>query len=97
MSKTVEEIKDEVAKEYIKSGERSTIEQLMTEVAKRYAKSQTQELQEQNAELVSALKNILDFKKYQREEDFISIEELDELLNKYNHLKSNTNESNNKI
>lgn len=67
-------------------------EYAITQAMKSYAHSQTQELQEQNAELVSALKNILDFKKYQREEDFISIEELDELLNKYNHLKSNTND-----
>ncbi|GEM_PF-4961030 len=48
--------------------------------------SQTQELIEQNRELVSVLKKMLEFKKFQREEDFISIEELEELLTKYNHL-----------
>jgi len=38
---------------------------------------------EQNAEIVSVLKRIVDFKKYQRDEDFISIKELEELLTKY--------------
>ncbi|WP_099368087.1 hypothetical protein [Sphingobacterium sp. 1.A.4] len=104
LGQTLEEIKEQYAKDFERASFEdmlwsyaesengiSDFIMITDEVAERYAQSQTQELIEQNKELVSALKKILDFKKFQRVEDFISIEELEELLTKYNHLKSNTN------
>lgn len=93
MSKKIEEIKEQVAND---NGwqtwdnatppwvEPKEVERLMNEVAERYAKSQTQELQEQNAELVEMLKQTvraLDGNGFPRLRS-----QIEELLAKYNHL-----------
>ena len=66
MSKTIEEIKDEYAHETSAHGwfdmtmRQGPIRNAQVdEVAERYAQSQTQELQEQNAELVEMLEELL--------------------------------------
>ena len=54
------------------------------------------ELIEQNRELVEMLRHVV-YEYEQDEQSYRTIREIKELLAKYNHLKSNTNESNNKI
>lgn len=62
------------------------------EASQRYAKYQTQELQDQNSELVSALQSIVNLQdKYFGEKDIHRVLqkkafEIEELLTKYNHL-----------
>ncbi len=63
MSKTIEEIKEQYAKElgyskWVNIGYDANSEKRNNEVAKRYAQSQTQELQEQDAELVEMLEDM---------------------------------------
>lgn len=98
MSKTIEEIKNEWAqklnnghgnccknwKEYVSNNDID--EEDITEIAERYAQSQTQELQERNAELVRMLEDVKGYLGSDKRN------EVDTLLTKYNHLKSNTNE-----
>ena len=107
MSKTIEEIKEEVAREFL-SPFRTWLENsrfsnddnisvledsgAIDEVVKRYAQSKTQELKEQNTELVFVLQNIVNMLEVDAK---ISVESIKRILTKYNHLKSNTNESNN--
>ena len=106
MSKTIEEIKEQVAKEYTsgKSGwhgnylsERIKLV-LMNEVAKRFAQSQTQELIKQNMELVDLVERCRDviyaYNDYRPTATGNEIlQAIQDRLTKYNHLKSNTNET----
>jgi len=62
---------------------------LAIEVAKRYAQSQTQELIEQNRELVELLQE----NNKQGRMTLLADKKAMELLTKYNHLKSNTNDT----
>lgn len=103
---TLEEIKDEYFKEIgfkslddavmeiaigmSKIGSASVLENHFTKISERYAQSQTEELKEQNAELVEMLKQTvraLDGNGFPRLRS-----QIEELLTKYNHLKSKTNE-----
>lgn len=94
MSKTLEEIKDECSKDFgFKNYE--DVEDwnsecmIIDEVAQRYAQSQTQELQEQNAELVEMLKRIVEkqfYSKYSLQSLNSTISESKELLTKYKKL-----------
>lgn len=82
MSKTIEEIKDEVAIEYgwksWKScyGEDGITNTMIDEVAQRYAQSQTQELQEQNAELVEMFNEIYNDRLWGNDKDFDKLKDL---------------------
>lgn len=98
MSKTIEEIKEQYAKDF----ERASFEDMLwsyaesenginnfimitDEVAERYAQSQTQELQEQNAELVEMLRHVV-YEYKQGEKSYSTIREINELLTKHNNL-----------
>lgn len=97
MSKTIEEIKEEVSREFLhpyrtwlensrfsNDDNISVLEDsgAIDEVVKRYAQSQTQELKEQNAELVEMLetvRNVFMFK-YKKSTAY---KEVNKLLTKY--------------
>ena len=97
MSKTIEEIKEEFAKcegyeSYLDlafSGnyyaKHSDSEDTINELMVRYAQSQTQDLQEQNAELVEMLKHLYELTEYfdEWEEER---QKMKDLLTKHNHL-----------
>ena len=90
---TIEEIKDEVAIEYgwksWKScyGDDGITNVMIDEIAHRYAQSQTQELQEQNAELVEMLERAkLEFKQFRDAfgQGSLLINEIEQLILKHN-------------
>lgn len=98
MSKTIEEIKDQEAcndgyyrwgdvEERIISGDINVkqINHLIKQIAQSYAQSQTQELQEQNAELVEMLEYIFYKTNFQNHFPTTSIK-VKNLLTKHNHL-----------
>lgn len=96
MSKTIEEIKAEVSTddnfhnweslfESCAMYDYGRLENAIDEVAQRYAQSQTQELQEQNAELIKMLEYIFYKTNFQNHFPTTSIN-VKNLLTKHNHL-----------
>lgn len=103
LGQTLEEIKEQYAKDFERASFEDMLWSyaesenginnfimITDEVAERYAQSQTQELQEQNAELVFVLQNIANMLEVNAK---ISVESIKRVLTKYNHLKLNTNET----
>ncbi len=106
---TLEEIKNQVATddnfhnweslfEICAMYDYGRLENAIDEVAKRFAQSQTQVLQEQNAELVDLVKRCRDviyaYNDYKPTATGNEIlQAIQDRLTKYNHLKSNTNET----
>lgn len=90
MSKTIEEIKDQVAKEtgfhcWLEHKDTGIYDSDVNLIAQRYAKSQAQELQKQNAEIVEMLGYIFYKTNFQNHFPTTSIK-VKNLLNKRKHL-----------
>jgi len=106
MSKTIEEIETQWAKdhsyenyfEFLNLTRKCDTDHVfimdgaVTQIAKRYAKSQTQELIEQNREIIAMIEHIFYKINFQNHFPTTSIK-VKNLLTRYNHLKSNTNET----